>query len=209
MKRALFVILYFCTLLSAAAIDDKQAKINSIKKDTCYIYADITKATQEEASAEANRQLKQNALEWLASEDLTAYINAIEENIHSQADTILTRRLEMYRLFLYIKKSNLLQLSSKNHDTNESIESMKHTKYFFELQQKMEAMKQRGDIKDYGKYATMKHPEQCYLIVYDAAGNIRAWLGKGINTRMNLQTGEYESLMNYRGCGAIWFIMNE
>ena len=85
----------------------------------------------------------------------------------------------------------------------------KSAKSFFELKQIMEPLKEKGDILDYGKYATAKNPEQCYLIVYDPAGNIKAILDKGEEVRKNLNTGKEDSIKNYRGCGAIWFTIKE
>lgn len=89
------------------------------------------------------------------------------------------------------------------------IEQIKKAKNFFELKQIMEPLKQKGDIIDYGKYATAKNPENCYLIVYDPAGNIKALLDKGEKVRQNLKTGKKDSIKNYRGCGAIWFTIKE
>ena len=89
------------------------------------------------------------------------------------------------------------------------IEQIKKAKNFFELKQIMEPLKQKGDIIDYGKYATAKNPEDCYLIVYDPAGNIKALLDKGEKERQNLKTGKKDSIKNYRGCGAIWFTIKE
>ena len=71
----------------------------------------------------------------------------------------------------------------------------------------MEPLKENGDIIEYGKYATAEKPEECFLIVYDTAGNIRALLGKGTDSRWNLLTNKNDSTANYRGCGAIWFIL--
>ena len=89
------------------------------------------------------------------------------------------------------------------------IEQIKKAKNFFELKQIMEPLKEKGDIRDYGKYSTAEKPEECYLVVYDPAGNIKALLGKGDKVRQNLKTGKDDSIKNYRGCGAIWFTINE
>ncbi len=89
------------------------------------------------------------------------------------------------------------------------LEQIKKARNFFELKQIMEPLKQRGDIRDYGKYATAENPEECYLIVYDPAGNIKALLGKGKDIRPNLKTGRDDSIDNYRGCGAIWFRLSD
>lgn len=73
----------------------------------------------------------------------------------------------------------------------------------------MEPLKEKGEITGYGKYATAKDPAICYLVVYDPAGNLVAWLGKGESVRKNLKTGKNDSEKNYRGCGAIWFTIKE
>lgn len=92
---------------------------------------------------------------------------------------------------------------------NDALLRLKKAKNFFELKEIMQPLKEKGDIIDYGKFATAKEPEQCYLIVYDPAGNICALLGKGQRVRQNLKTGHDDSIENYRGCGAIWFTLRE
>ena len=89
------------------------------------------------------------------------------------------------------------------------IEQIKKAKNFFELKRIMEPLKAKGAIQDYGKYATAENPEECFLVVYDPAGNIKALLSKGDKVRKNLKTGKDDSIKNYRGCGAIWFTINE
>lgn len=86
-----------------------------------------------------------------------------------------------------------------------ALNKIKSADSFFDLQRIMEPMKQEGTITAYGKYSSMESPEECYLIVYDPAGNIRAVLGKGTDERPNLLTNKQDSETNYRGCGAIWF----
>lgn len=88
---------------------------------------------------------------------------------------------------------------------NEAVRRIKQARNFFELRTILPPLKEQGLIADYGKYATAEHPETCYLIIYDAAGNIKALLGTGEETRPNLLTGQPDSIDNYRGCGAIWF----
>ena len=101
------------------------------------------------------------------------------------------------------------QEGKKRQRQNDALLRIKKAKNFFELKEIMLPLKEKGDIIDYGKYATAQHPEQCYLIVYDPAGNICALLGKGKEERQNLKTGKKDSIKNYRGCGAIWFTLRE
>lgn len=101
------------------------------------------------------------------------------------------------------------QEGKKKQRTSDALLRLKKAKNFFELKSIMQPLKEKGDIIDYGKFATAEHPELCYLIVYDPAGNICALLGKGEEVRPNLKTGRDDSIRNYRGCGAIWFTLKE
>lgn len=87
----------------------------------------------------------------------------------------------------------------------EVIRRVRQARNFFDLKNVLPQLKQEGLISNYGKLATANRLEQCHLIVYDAAGNIKALLGRGEETRQNLNTGIDDSLENYRGCGALWF----
>ena len=90
---------------------------------------------------------------------------------------------------------------------NEAIQRIKKARTFFDLSSILPPLKEQGLITGYGKYATVDHPEDYYLIVYDIAGNIKALLEPGEEKRRNLNTGADDSLDNYRGCGAIWFAL--
>lgn len=89
------------------------------------------------------------------------------------------------------------------------INKIMKAKNFFDLKEIMEPLKKKGEILDYGKYLTAKDLSVCYLIIYDQAGNIIAWLDKGETIRKNLKSGEDDSVENYHGNGAIWFTINE
>lgn len=259
MRKAATIILSFCLILTANAIDRRQEQINDIKKDSTYLYADVTLPTQEQATSQAYEQLQREIISW-ASEQIggkTENVSAID--INRMVDTIMTRRADMYRVFAYACKAEILSTfmpqdvvghaskrdnpckedvvghASKRDTTSTNstkhvvagdtirhllkesflgrkggvIEQIKKARTFFELKDIMEPLKAQGDILDYGKYATAKKPEDCFLIVYDPAGNIRALLGTGKETRWNLKTSKEDSLGNYRGCGAIWFKLRD
>lgn len=274
MKRIISILLLLGMVLTISALDNRQTKINTIKKSKEYLYSDITSSTNEAAISQAFEQIQQEILIWAtdrAEKTIDHYPSPVE--INELIDTIMVRRAEMYRVFAYVKKVKLIPLFNEwnlvlldqldadeqidevegNDGGNEStanqpqpqeksegqpkqkhskdsvvsekvrnllknnflgkkggvIEKIKKAKNFFELKQIMEPLKEKGDILDYGKYATATKPEDCYLIVYDPAGNIRALLGKGKKVRHNLKTGKDDSIKNYRGCGAIWFTIKE
>jgi len=259
MKRTTTILMLLCMVLTAGALDKRQTQINSIKKSKEYLYSDITMRTPEDATSQALDLLHQEILAWASDrvdKEIDNYPSPVE--INKVIDTIMVRRADMYRVFAYVKKFNLIPLFNKwdmvlleDYDTDEGnvsedihedeeiiipeepkdsvvgekirallknnflgkkggvIEQIKKAKNFFELKQIMEPLKEKGEITDYGKYATAEKPEDCYLVVYDPAGNIKAILGKGENVRQNLKTGKDDSIKNYRGCGAIWFTINE
>lgn len=248
-------------VLTASALDKRQAEINRIKKSKEYLYSDITMPTLEGAVSQAFDELQQEILFWIMDRaDKKEGLTVTPRDINTLIDTIMVRRLDMYRVFAYVKKVKLAAFYAdwnivldENLDCDDGhlpqieaperpllpdsvassdsiakdsivsekvlsllknnflgkkggvIEQLKRAKNFFELKEIMEPLKLKGDILDYGKYATAKNPEDCYLIVYDPAGNICALLGKGEEERLNLKTGQLDSINNYRGCGAIWF----
>jgi len=261
MKRLSLFICFLCIVLTASALDKRQAEINRIKKSKEYLYSDITMPTLEGAVSQAFDELQQEILFWIMDRaDKKEGLTVSPRDINTLIDTIMVRRLDMYRVFAYVKKVKLAIFYAdwnivldENLDCDDGrlpqidvperpllpdsvapsdsiaqdsvvsekvlsllknnflgkkggvIEQLKRAKNFFELKEIMEPLKLKGDILDYGKYATAKNPEDCYLIVYDPAGNICALLGKGEEERLNLKTGQLDSINNYRGCGAIWF----
>ena len=142
---------------------------------------------------------------------------------HAKADTVQVDTIPFIETILEKKDSTLFtdsvrQVINKRffgkegkmkQRQNDALLRLKKAKNFFELKEIMQPLKEKGDIIDFGKYATAEHPELCYLIVYDPAGNICALIGKGKEVRQNLKTGHDDSIKNYRGCGAIWFTLRE
>lgn len=237
MNRLVATILMGCVVSALWAADSHLQRINAIKKNADYLYGEATMAVQTDAASLAYEQLQKQVFDWAQRDSITLKVKSVTE-INRLADTLMMRRAEMYRVFAYVRKSDLTEPSAPPQDSlvNDSVKSLvndsvrqvirqrffgkrnrqndallriKEAKNFFELKAIMQPLKERGDIIDYGKYATAKQPEQCYLIVYDPAGNIRALLGKGDNVRKNLKTGSDDGIGNYRGCGAIWFTLNE
>lgn len=235
MKRIIAIILLFCSVATVYGMDEKSEKINAIKKNADYVYGEATMQTQEEAISHAYDILQKEIIGWAQRENLKLSVTSASE-INSLADTIITRRANMYRVFAYVKKSNLVSSTESKQPVvkqqpqdsmvtddvkqvirqrfggqkeNDALYRIKKAKNFFELKEIMQPLKEEGKIIDYGKYSTAEHVEQCYLIIYDPAGNIRALLGKGNDIRPNLKTGQNDSERNYRGCGAIWFKLKE
>lgn len=247
MNKLITIITVMLVCVSVTAMDERLERINSIKKNPQYLYGEITMQTQEEATSMAYELLQKEVFAWAKHDNIKLAVTSPAE-INKLADSIMTRRANMYRVFVYIDKHALTtgtkdtaaiqkndtivvpidsisthcdslvtddtmkmikQHFFGNRKKSDALMRLKEAKNFFELKEIMQPLKEKGDILDYGKYATAKNPELCYLIVYDPAGNIKALLGKGKDKRKNLKTGQDDSISNYRGCGAIWFILNE
>ena len=229
MKRLLSILLAISPILTVSAMDDRQKQINDIKRNNAYFYADVTKPTPEEAASQAIKQLKETIILWVSERTDSTNIQMADVKFHY--DTIMTKRVNMHRVLAYAKKESLLPLFKqynlvlsdtiadtkirqllKNNflgRTGGVLDKIKRAKSFFELKEIMEPLKENGDIKDYGKYATAENIDDCYLIIYDPAGNIKAILSRGSEERLNIRTGKPDLISNYRGCGAIWFTINE
>lgn len=271
MKKLLDIIILLTVVLTASALDKQQAKVNDIKKNKEYLYSEATMPTQEEAASIAYEQIQHEVLSWAASRVSRPIDNVSLKDINNLVDTFVLRRADMYRVFAYVKKNELVpmfydkglvldgsldlgimeaipQKPEEVKETTDTIEGPKPTEVketkkpqkslvddklkqelqrrffgsknsalrkiaearnFFELKHILPPLKADGSIINYGKLATAEKLEECFLIVYDVAGNIKALLGRGEETRPNLKTGQEDRLENYRGCGAIWFTMKD
>lgn len=92
---------------------------------------------------------------------------------------------------------------------NDALEIILKVTTFYDLEKTLEPLRIEGKVKCYGKYSTMQNPGECYLIIYDTDANIRAVLGKGTTSRKNLRTGKDDTEKAYKGCGALWFMLDE
>lgn len=236
--RKLFLIICTLGTVFTVTATDRIADINAIKKSPDFLYAEATMKTAEEAAEVARDMLREEIIRWTA-EELQKPMDSIQaQKMSEKADTIIAQRVDMMRVFVYIDKASVGGLSpapipiETNDNTllsdsvrqiilqrfapkrkvakhGDVITKIMRARNFFELKDVMEPLKQKGEITGYGKYATATDPAICYLIVYDPAGNLVAWLGKGDDVRKNLKTGKNDTIKNYRGCGAIWFTINE
>lgn len=269
MKQIVSIIILLFVVLTAAAADQRQAKVNDIKKNKEYLYSEATMPTQEEAASVAYEQIQHEVLTWASSRVSRPIDKVSLRDINNLVDTIVLRRADMIRVFAYVKKDKLVPLFYDNgivqddsldtgildqvartlidtvvvRDTvrigrklpaakqpqktmvdeqlkqqlqqrffgikNPTLRKIAAARNFFELKHIMPPLKADGSITNYGKLATAENLEECYLVVYDIAGNIKALLGKGEETRPNLKTGRDDRLDNYRGCGAIWFTLKD
>lgn len=228
LKRILILIIVCLPLVNIFADDEEAAKkqINKIKKDNSYLYAETTAASQEEAKAFAEDILNQVINEWVAKQKkMRGSTNLAINNKQTLWTTMALPRGNMFRSFIYVKKSDIIPV-----ETSEVIENTgavvsetvnvapakvemiipdvvkelsQYTDYKTFATQVMQ-MKTNGKITQYAYYAQLDNPDNYYLAIYNRAGNVVAILTPG-TSRKNIQTGQNDSISNYKGCGAIGF----
>ena len=122
-------------------------------------------------------------------------------------------RVDTEKLLATSKKLSEIfaQSSDKPRTRNEVLNKILKAKDFFELRTTLKTLIDQKAITSYGKGKTNKQPENCYWVIYDRAGNIKAVLGKVKDKRKNLKTNRDENLSKYegKGFGAIWFQIAE
>lgn len=232
MKRTLLIYIALLAVLMTVAMGSKLEDINAIKKSSEFLYAEATMPTPAEADSTARQLLHEEIMRWTTEELCDPMDSLAALRLCEQADTMMAPRANMMRVFTYIRKTkvspmfrpqsdepsllddstkkNLMQrFGTQKKIDNATLQEVMKARNFFDLEGIMKPLKEKGLIADYGKYATAKNLEESYLIVYDPAGNIKAWLDKGKDPRRNLKTQKPDSVKNYRGCGAIWFRISE
>lgn len=228
LKRILVLLLACMPLANVFADGNEDAKkqINKIKKDNSYLYAETTAASQDEAKAFAEDMLHQEINEWVAKQKkLRGSSNLVVNNKQTIWTTMALPRGNMFRSFIYVKKSDILPVTNSEVIANTNApasgdtgvapakveviipdvvkELSGYTDYKTFAAQVMQ-LKTSGKITKYAYYAQLDNPDNYYLAIYNRAGNVVAILTPG-NARRNIRTGQSDSVSNYKGCGAIGF----
>lgn len=219
-RRLLFIpLLLFCIGIQADDVESLKQQINSIKKYSQFIYADVTAASAEDAKELAEETLYANINEWVANQKKMG--KNVEADAHKEKwATIEMPRGNMFRSFMYVQKFELLneggtesltELPERTVSATPSVttfpavvmEVASCTEYA-DLAAKITDLKKTGKISEYGRYASLDNPKDYYLAIYDREGKIVAVLSVGDN-RVNVRTKQPDSEKNYKGCGAIGF----
>ena len=76
---------------------------------------------------------------------------------------------------------------------------------FDQMKALIDSLDADGLLIDYGKYATLPESGDCYIVIYDRTGLIKARLKRESKSIRNIVTGAPDDPSNYPGCGALWF----
>lgn len=172
------------------------------------------------------------------SEKLKGTANFVLNNRQELYTTMSLPRGNMFRSFMYVKKSDIQKgdnatIISKevnapiaDVDTPvaatsqvEEISTVQTTfpavavelaalTQYTDVAAKIMGYKKSGKIKTYDYYAKLDNPALYYLAMYNKDGVVEAILSPG-KPRKNVKTGQEDTTNNYPGCGAIGFIINE
>lgn len=233
MRVLLFFMSFSLVFLGNVKADnneDIKKQINQIKKNSQYIYAEVTAATEVEAKDLAEEILYSEINEWVAKQKkLSKSPNIVVNNKKEIWTSVSLPRGNMFRSFLYVKKSDILPAENaevientvatqpepekvnpehKEVTVPQVVQDIATCTEYTDLAMKITKLKEAGKIIDYGRYASLDRKEDYYMAVYNTNGKVVAVLTKGSN-RYNVKTGASDSLDNYKGCGAIGFKVKE
>jgi hypothetical protein len=219
MKKRKFICLTASLFLilggtaQAQSNDELKQKIYSIKRDQGYFYADVTSESRQQAQSDAEAYLFDQINNQASRQQKKP---ADGQTIKGKMGHVAMPRGNMYRAFVYVKKSDAIPGSvaapaavstqqpaapANSHHAIVVQRLLKLTKGT-ELQDCLIELKQQGHIESYNTYRNIGDPSKYILVVYNREGNIEALLSEGPN-RTNLRTGKSDDVSNYSGRGAM------
>lgn len=225
--------LIFCLSCLASVLgygqetNEVKKKINSIKRSTAYLWADVTAEDEETAKSMADQDLYDEINKWAARQKkLRGASNFLVNNKQDYIATLYTPRGNMYRCFVYLKKNDIQKANNADiientvssqvqpiirHERSvypDVIKELTRITAYQTLADRIIQYKETGKIASYARYASLDEPEKYYLAIYNRDGGVVAFLTPG-NPRTNIQTGDEDGVENYKGCGAIGFIVSD
>lgn len=213
--------------MAAQNTADIKKEINMVKRSNSYIYAEATAPTVEEAKAVAEEILYAEVNEWAATKrKFQTKGNFVVNNKSDLWTSYSLPRGNMFRSFIYVKKSDIISVddsdvigglskgvvklnpSKATPSFPDAVLQVYHCTKYSELVETMTRLKNSGMITHYARYASLTKPEMYYLAIYDRRGTILSVLTNG-NPRLNVETGKEDGVLNYKGCGAIGFMLSD
>ena len=231
-KLACFVAALMISAVAFAQNSEEAKKtINSIKKNSQYIYAEATAATQQDAKNLAEEILYEEINSYVASKKkMRINPKIVINNRKELVSSLALPRGNMFRSFIYVKKSDVLAVENSemigNKTSNgetaaatttpvvstvtpvyaDEVKQVMACSTFDEVKNLMTKLKSEGKIRHFGGYASLEDPDPYYLAIYNRQYQIVAVLTPGPN-RTNTKTGEEDKVTNYKGCGAVGFVL--
>ena len=240
MNRRYYIFTFlvsFAVAVFAQTTEEQKKKINSIKKDRAYLYAEITTDNQQSALDLAEDMLNQEINKYVAEQKkLRNAQNIVLRNRQEVMETISLPRGNMFRAFKFVKKGDIIAADNvevRNNATatnaqgttetplqstvqtvtaesakrSETIARLLAVSKFADLSDVVKQLKRENRIGQYAKIKELANPEQFVLVIYNREGDIEAVLSEG-SARTNLRTGQADNVSNYPGRGAVGVKIN-
>ena len=215
-------LLLWASLMSSLSVQaqgieriDTLDDINAIKRDTSFIYAESTMKDVLEAQTGAQALLQLKIIEWLRFNHPELDSESLVTNSKEKWFSLLTKRGAYNRLFVYVNKRDIVPIKEEPEPVFEEEQILPLTPEeetmavsivrFENIEPYVKGLKADGQLKAYGKYASLPQDESCYMFVYNREGNIEAVLRQTEDGKhFNLRTMKEDNVHNYKNCGAIW-----
>lgn len=131
MKRKLFILSMAMLYAFSLSAQNEQQQINAIKRNMSFLYANGTStASADEASKNAKDLLALEIEQWLkenTKDSIAGYVAKSKENMSE----IKTKRGNLYRVFIFVKKKDVLPYYKEENmmivRLNDSVETKKDT----------------------------------------------------------------------------------
>ena len=114
MKRILLSLLIAISSLSFSAAQDATKNINTVKRDTMYIYAEATMKDLSEAYNGARAILEMKVGDWVRKQHPGEGIEVCIVKAKEHFVQLETRRGDFYRAFVYVRKSDIMPVADKS-----------------------------------------------------------------------------------------------
>ena len=117
MKRTLLSLSFIVFHLSFSLAQSVTQDINKVKRDTMYIYAESTTKELSEAYNNARAILEMQVGDWVRKQHPKEEIEVCIVKAKEHFMQLDTRRGELYRAFVYVKKSDIMPVADKSEVT--------------------------------------------------------------------------------------------
>ena len=117
MKRLLLSLSFIIFHLSCCVAQNVAQNINKVKRDTMYIYAESTTKDLSEAYNNARAILEMKVGEWVRAQHPSEGIEVCIVKAKEHFTQLDTRRGELYRAFVYVRKSDIMPVADKSEVT--------------------------------------------------------------------------------------------
>ena len=199
-------LLSFAIFAQDNSAADALKKMNDIKLSRKYIWAEGTSMKNEKEAMENALAVLSYEIQNQPQAPRNRSTTGIIVPTSDKYMTIQTKRGNLYRAFVYADKKMIITYNSKSvYEPNEFEKQMLMVTKASDI----EAFVKQSSIAQYGKYKERPHNGEYYLIVYNREGTIPACLKFISGNVTNVATGEEDSIQNYKGCGAYWFIQQK